>query len=213
MDCDMISSHQNLLRFIAKLTRCLSLALLPALASESRALSAPQRKPLVHPSKNAPAAARNTPQSPSTPYLTALGSLPLRFARPHLERTDEPPAPPEPPPAPKISETAPDTHGKADSGPPADTSTPPIQTPDTPTELKQETPASSSEPPPTAPPLPILPDDTRRELRAEEILYFFRYPGTTPTAPGNATQVVIPVAPNQTPPTPPPPSSATYQLK
>jgi hypothetical protein len=198
MDCEMTSSTHTLLRFIAKLTRCLSLALLPALASEARALSAPQRKTFI----GAPANARSTATtSASTPYLTVLGSLPLRFARPHLDGTDEPP----PTPVLKVEEVLPEQSDEK-------------KTPDTPaTPALEEKPADPAPVPqplivpeqPLAPPLPILPDDTKRELRAEDVLLYFRYPNSTPS---DGTQVVVPL-PSSQPQSAPIPSSATYQQK
>jgi hypothetical protein len=201
MDCEMTFSTHTLLRFAAKLTRCLSLVLLPALASEARALSAPQRKTYI----GAPAGAKSTSaSSASTPYLTVLGSLPLRFARPRLEATDEPPLAP----VPKVEETA-DEKPVEPKAPelapkPANEQKPAEEAP-------VEQPVSTPEPA-AGPPLPILPDDTKRELRAEDVLLYFRYPNSSSSDGGTATHVIVP-APSSQPQSAPIPSSATYQQK
>jgi outer membrane biosynthesis protein TonB len=208
----MTSLTHTLLRFAAKLTRCLSLALLPALASEARALNAPQRKPIIGTTTDAPAAGRPDTNSSSTPYLTALGSLPLRFARPNLERSDEPPALPPPPPA---AENSPSPEKTAEPvKTPEPVSQPPEQ-PKPPAQPSSETPkAPAPEPEPaTAPPLPILPDDMKRELRPEEVLLYFRYPNAGPTGTDSSAHIVVPITPAQTPSAPPPRSSATYEQK
>ena len=201
MDCEMTSSTHTLLRLAAKLTRCLSLALLPALASEARALTAPQRKTFV----GAPAAAKSTvTDSASTPYLTVLGSLPLRFARPHLDMTDEPPASPVPKVEPAVSEKP--VEPKTPDAPPKPVSE---EKPLEPVPVER---AVIEPEPPSAPALPILPDDTKRELRAEDVLLYFRYPNSSAPEGGSTTHVIVP-APASQPQSAPIPSSATYQQK
>lgn len=68
--------------------------------------------------------------------------------------------------------------------------------------------AAEAEKPAAKPVPPILPDDTRPKVRAEDFLPFFQYP-----APGNANGDVTVVAPVPTAPAPAPlpPSSATYR--
>jgi hypothetical protein len=198
-------STKFLFRFAAKLSRCLSLALLPALASEARALSAPQRKPAVRSAAQPVGVSNSKPR----PYLAALGPLPLRFARPGLEPTAEPPASPEPKPATPPEQTAPAAN---------DSAHPPL-TPSSDNAPKNDAPASDSpaaletSEPTTHPALPILPDDTKRELRPEDVLPFFRYPNASPTTGDASVQVLIPFTAAQPQSTPIPPSSATYQQK
>jgi hypothetical protein len=201
-------------RLAAKLTRCLSLALLPALTSEARALSAPQRKPSVRSATHTTTTAATLLAAPrrAQPYLAALGSLPLRFAAAPVEISDEPPKPPAPEPAETDSLAA---EGQAPL--PA-----PVRAEETLPHPPAPEPASVSEEkspfpePPAERPTPILPDDTPRELRAEDVLPFFRYPGGQ-SGSGHArpreVDVAVPFTPthSQTPPTPP--SSAIYQQK
>lgn len=194
---------QPLVRFIAKLSRCLSLALLPALASEARAISQPQRKQNVRAA--VPGAA--TPKVGAVPYLAALGPLPLRFARPGPEPTAEPPSPPEPKPV------APPALPAAVAKKPDDAA--PDATPDTPAtgDKPTDTPEQKPTPEPAEsfqPALPILPDDTKRELHPEDVLPFFRYPNASGD---NRVEVVVPVTNNPSQPNRLPPSSATYQQK
>ena len=138
----------------------------------------------------------------SRPYLSAIGSPALRFADaiPPPDLTVRPPAGGPPSPA------------EAHSTSSADTEKPDIS-------LAAPTPAAavaisssvpSTEPAKAAPvkiPPPILPDDTRPKVRAEDFLPFFQFPA--PTANGDVT-VVAPV-PNAPTPAPLPPSSATYR--
>jgi hypothetical protein len=214
-------STTTLLRFTAKLSRCLSLALLPALASEGRAAvigGQPQRKHTIRAAQpGTPSSSSITvvkPRSGPVPYLAALAPLPLRFARPGPEPTDEPPAPPEPKPAIVApAEPSPASDGKLEklpeekpaATPSAETSPPPATQP--------EQPSSEFSEPLSRPPLPILPDDTKRELRAEDVLPFFIYP-VAPSTGDTGARVVIPLTSGQPQSDPPaPPSSATYQQK
>jgi len=139
----------------------------------------------------------------SRPYLLAVGSPALRFAEatPPPDLTVRPPV----------------------SGPPSPTEDHPIIGADpaksdlsvtapatTPTVISA-LPESAAEPVKAAPakvPPPILPDDTRPKVRAEDFLPFFQFP-----AAGNANGDVTVVAPvpNAPAPAPLPPSSATYR--
>jgi hypothetical protein len=201
-------STKILIRLTAKLSRCLSLALLPALASEARAavVGQPQRKQNVRAAQPGLVDKRG-----AVPYLAALAPLPLRFSRPGPEPTDEPPAPPEPKPV--IVATAPadsDQPGKASEEKPAATlpaADTPAPQPDQPAEAVSE----FSEPL-LQPPLPILPDDTKRELRAEDVIPFFIYP-TAPVSGEARVNVIVPLNTSQPQSNPLPPSSATYQQK
>ncbi len=173
------------LRVIAKLTRGLSLALLPALAGNAHAASISHRKlPEFSPATTAgvsATAARNGS------YLALVRPTGIRFAAPAAPRGAEPVFPP-PAPAAEIE-------------------------PETPTPETPETPALENPPellpavqPVTPPvpvrtPLPILPDDTRREIRPEDVLPYFHYPHSD--APPVHILLPAPVAP----------SSATYQQR
>jgi hypothetical protein len=199
----------TLVRFTAKLSRCLSLALLPALASEAHAVGQPQRKQSV-PSAQPVA---STPKASAAPYLAALGPLPLRFARPGIEPTDEPPASPEPKPV-AITETPASTKDK-----PAAPLEEKIEVTKTPSNIPPlqsglaPAPLSEFSEPYPQPALPILPDDTKRELRAEDVIPFFIYP-TNANRPGDdGVRLIAPLRIDQTQPIVPPPSSATYQEK
>lgn len=199
----MALTHDKFLRVLAKALRYLSLSMLPALASESKALNAPQRRSygrigeiaVVHP---------YTPR----PYLASLGPIPLRFETAPDISPDGPPPPPIPikhVPPPIFSDD------KRDVIPPVE---------DT---IRQPVVAQPSvEPQSTAPvqekvanPVSILPDDTHRELRPEDVLPFFLTPTNTPTDGSHGSvNVVVPLSSQKSQPTATqPPSSATYQLK
>jgi hypothetical protein len=71
-------------------------------------------------------------------------------------------------------------------------------------------PVSEFEEPNAQPALRILPDYTRREIRPEDVLPFFRYPA--PASSGEPrVQVVVPLPSSQSQSTQPSTSSATYQ--
>jgi hypothetical protein len=201
-------STKTLVRLTAKLSRCLSLALLPALASEARAavVGQPQRKQNVRAAQPGTVDKRG-----AVPYLAALAPLPLRFARPGPEPTYEPPAPPEPKPV--IAPATPDAGGKpgempeekpAANLPATETAVPPP--------VQPAEPVSEFSEPLLQPPLPILPDDTKRELRAEDVIPFFIYPAA-PVSGEARVNVVVPLNTSQPQSSPLPPSSATYQQK
>lgn len=192
----------TLLRFTAKLSRYLSLALLPALASEANAISQPQRKQTVR-----SAQLSGIKASGAMPYLAAMGPLPLRFARPGPEPTEEPPASPEPKVVVLPAENTPAKEPAKNSS--TESPAPHIQ----PSEKPADVPPSILPEHTAQPALPILPDDTKRELRPEDVLPFFRYPTASPSSGENGVQVVVPFTPAQPQSHPLPPSSATYQLK
>ncbi len=199
-------STTTLVRLTAKLSRCLSLALLPALASEAHAAAVgqPQRKQNVRAAQPGLVDKRG-----AVPYLAALAPLPLRFARPGPEPTGEPPTPPEPKPIvaaiiPDAKPEKPAEEKPAATSPAADT---PAPQPDHPAG-----PVSEFSEPSLQPQLPILPDDTKRELRAEDVIPFFIYP-TAPSSGEARVNVIVPLNTSQPQSPPPPPSSAIYQEK
>ena len=139
----------------------------------------------------------------SRPYLPATGAPALRFG-------DAPPPPPlwvrpaaGAPPNVTVEDPAPDTStGAAASRPSEPDPTAVATTPDA-------VPAPANAPPVKTPP-PILPDDTRPKVRAEDFLPFFQFPGSASAA--GDVSVVVPVTPGGAPaPAPQPRSSATYR--
>ncbi|ATC64068.1 hypothetical protein CMV30_08945 [Nibricoccus aquaticus] len=198
-------STTTLLRFTAKLSRCLSLALLPALASEAHAavVGQPQRKQNVRAAQPGLVDKRG-----AVPYLAALAPLPLRFARPGPEPAYEPPTPPEPKPV--VAAITPDAKPEKPSEEKPASSSPAANNP-TPQPEQPAAPVSEFSEPLLQPPLPILPDDTKRELRAEDVIPFFIYP-TAPASGEARVNVIVPLNTSQSQSTPPP-SSATYQEK
>lgn len=136
-------------------------------------------------------------QAYPTPYLRLVGPPPLRF--------HEPPSPPafelEPvATGPAYIESEHTSSVPAPSRPKTDQSVPiapPTKQNVIPTaEKKAEEPDS----------IPILPDDTRRDVRPEDLLPFFQFPRNGGTTMG----VRVPVPPQPTVPALPP-SSATYR--
>jgi hypothetical protein len=138
-----------------------------------------------------------TPSPGSRPYLASVGAPALRFG--------EAPPPPDlrpaagAPPQPKEESPAnvPDVIAASSSAQPIAENTPPVSAP----------PESKPAPVRTAP--PILPDDTRSKVRAEDFLPFFQFPASGSNA-ADVT-VVTPVAPTAPTAAPLPASSATYR--
>ncbi len=129
------------------------------------------------PASNRSSAHDTPPSSPaseeSRPYLTAISVAPFRFrdAVPPPDLTVRLPAgaPPEPGPAPSEKAAAPAP------APVAVAPDPTVQP-----EPRDQKPAP--EPTPTEQPksfAPILPDDTRPKVRAEDFLPFFQYPNSS----------------------------------
>jgi hypothetical protein len=129
-----------------------------------------------------------------------VGPAALRFA------DVLPPLPPEPvPPALPIPKTPPPETLAAVV--PATTITPQPDKPGSPTPTP--TPTETELPAPGSPkPISILPDDTKNEIRAEDVLPFFQFPsasdGSSLSVPSTSSQSRAPSAP---------PSSATYRLQ
>lgn len=171
------------------------------------AITLPQRShvtgavPETRSPKAKPAKATAAPASPlpRRPYLARVGPVPLRFADPAPSRTD----PPTPPVLPKPEEPkAEPTPEIAPAAAPVAPAPPPVQ---------EAKPAPTAAPPTSdAKPLNILPDDTRRTVRPEDVLPFFQLP-----RPGTDASVSVAVPFNPATPSAPalPPSSATFQQK
>lgn len=153
------------------------------------------------------------PKPISRPYLATFGAPALRFQEAAL-----PPPPSIKPIAsgPPVAASATEVAAVSLANNQAAASTPPMPIEKTPTVPTgpEETPMATDPAvtPATRPPakaLPILPDDTRTKVQAQDFLPLFRFPGgsgsvedVTVIAPG----VPVPPAPNSLPP-----SSATYR--
>jgi hypothetical protein len=184
--------NSSLLTRRARLSRLLPLGLLAVLAGNASALSVPQR---VYGPPASPRFSR-TPQGVPAPYLAALGALPLRFAPAPAAATARP--------VPLPVQTDPVIEPAVQTDPePADESKPEPDTPVVP--VDPEVPEGQK-------PVSILPDDTVRNLRAEDVLPYFQLPSDMPDGEIHPS-VIVPFTPG-TPSRPSqPPSSATYQLK
>jgi hypothetical protein len=141
--------------------------------------------------------APETPAPPgSRPYLSAIGAPALRFG--------EAPPPPDLRPAAGAPPTPKDEVAAAPAEVIAHEAPIPAETPAATTVPQNVKP----EPVKRAAP-PILPDDTRSKVRAEDFLPYFQFPGSASST-GDVT-VIVPGAPAANAPAPLPPSSATYR--
>ncbi len=154
-----------------------------------------------------PVSARVIPDS-SVPYLQAVGFVSLRFQSPPLP----------PVPVARPAGNGPPLPSTAGSPPPDKDTTAAAPTPEHPAP-ETLSPEVISPPEATTPPAakparavspPILPDETRPRVQAEDFLPFFQFPGS-PT-PGDV-QLIGPIHTAPTTPDHPPPSSATYRQK
>jgi len=178
-----------------RLARCVSLTLLPMLTSESMALTQPIRAGSARSISAQSALLR--PTYFSTPYLALLLPPTLQFQK----------APPPIDPALRLVAGAPTRPGgteeeivaaNRDSIVPRTTEEEPASAEATLTATKAVPVETSPLPKSSLPPVSILPDDTPRDIRAEDVLPFFQFPGGAPTAPTPGTI---------------PPSSATYRQR
>lgn len=139
-------------------------------------------------------------------YLPTVGAVALRFAPPPPVATERPPRPQ---PAAAIVDTGAQAtasiNANASSQPPTaqdgtettlshSANTPAVATPDLPETSSGEKPVR------------ILPDDTPRDIRAEDVLPYFQF-SKDPDSGADVSVPFTPASPSQ------PPSSATYQLK
>jgi len=156
--------------------------------------------------------------TPLKPYLAVLGAPPLRF-----EETVQPPpdlttrpaasAPPYPHGQDRLAVGPASIPGTAADNapvtvtPPASAVLPPSAAPASPV-ASPGVGASTSEPAVVVPrtPAPILPDETRPQVRPEDFLPYFQIPASQPGDPN----VIVPVPRGAPAPAPLPPSSATY---
>lgn len=131
-------------------------------------------------------------------YLAMVGPAALTFADTELPLPPEPVMPEPPKPKHDPSKTTPANTGantNAALSSDSTTATPSTETPDS---NVQPTINGSK-------PVSILPDDTRREIRAEDVLPYFQFPGSS-----DSGAIAIPVIINQAPAAAPP-STATYR--
>lgn len=186
----MYSRFITLLTCRARFSRLLALGLLAAGAAQASALSMPQRL-FGH---LAPTASFRPSSriADHDGYLTQVGAPPLIFAPPPPEPVERP-APAEVKPIPEPAHVS--TEPLA--------STAPVATPST---AKSESPVNVG-----PAPVSILPDDTPRDVRAEDVLPYFQLPrqGDRSSAGGNNPPFTPALPAGATLP----PSSATYQLK
>lgn len=157
--------------------------------------------------------------APLKPYLAVLGSPPLRIEEviPPPDLTTRPSAGAPPQPDVAADPGHPAIAAAPDAAPPPVTvaassstlSIAPAEDATAPTH-PASTPAAASSPAdePAAPhtPAPILPDETRPQVRPEDFLPYFQIPATQPGDPN----VIVPVPRQTSGSIPVPPSSATY---
>lgn len=196
---DMTFIYDTQLTEVPRLARHFVLAILLAAPIPSHAtLQTPRRPASNEAAQSSPSSHLSNHQRTNRTYLAMVGPAALSFGDTEL------PLPPEPtmpePPKPK-----PDPLKNASVNNPTNAALPPDST-----TLKPVTETTDAEPNNNSPkPVSILPDDTRREIRAEDILPYFQPPGGTTD---NGTGALpMTVNPPQTPATTPPLSTATYR--
>jgi hypothetical protein len=190
----MTSRSHTLLTGLGRFVRCLTLVLLPALVAEGGQAGANSRDPANAPPESSP----DSSYPYSMPYLAVVGPPPMRF--------HQPPAPPsfelEPVAAgpAQLEELMPASPAAARDR--VDAS----QTLAASAKTSSKSPSSSDavKRPEDIEPSSILPDDTRRDVRPEDLLPYFQYPRN------DRAVIGVPVPPTPAQPTLPP-SSATYR--
>jgi hypothetical protein len=180
--------------------RCLVLAYLLINAPLATALDMPQHTgATIAVRSNAeltlPASNRRGPRT----YLAMIGPGPLRFADPPPQLPPEPaiPKPPAPPPLPAEHASAKTPGSAPPPGTKAEPATTELVTPElAPSEINSPK------------PILLLPDDIKREVRPEDVIPFFQFPGS-----GENVSVSVPSTPAQPRAPGQTASSATYQQK
>ena len=170
---------------------------LTAMPPGASALNSPQRPTITPVTSTAVYKSGSNRNHDQQTYLAMIGPSPLRFAEGERSLPPEPVFPP--PPKPKPPANVPEPGQKT----PSETSGP-VANPTTPGSENTELTATLT--PSTLKPVSILPDDTQREIRAEDVLPFFQFPG----APDSGA-VAVPFSTSQPRGTTAPRSSATYQ--
>lgn len=188
--------HDTMPTVVQRMARCLLLAwVLLVLTPGINALNTPQRSAALSPVKSTAEFNTNSSrQRNNRTYLALVGPAALRFAEAPPELPPEPPTPvPVPPKQPSVAENGPDVIPAI----PSDTAVKPA------TDNPEKT--GPLTPDPKAPkPVSILPDDTKREIRAEDVLPFFQFPGAS-----DSGSTAIPFSTIE--PVRAKPSSATYR--
>lgn len=165
----------------------LALSLLPAVAISAPTTLAPEYFPATR----------------SRPYLAIVGAPDFRFGSPPPPDS-RPVASAPPQPAAEPSETAPP--------PAADPAMTAVAAPVVPASEPAQAPAQPDPAPAPSPqktPPPIIPDNTRSRVRAEDFLPYFQFPGSG-NSNGDVT-ILAPGAPAAPSASAIPPSSATYR--
>lgn len=187
----MTFSSPSLLRSRSRFSRLFTLSVLAGMVSTASALSAPQRVFSRHAAPQASLSARLA----ALPYLQKLGATPLRFAAPPAEPVERPVASESLP----ASATAIPTEAVSSSHD-ALALNPPV---------KETNLASAPRQPVKL--LSIIPDDTPRDVHAEDVMSYFQLPKLN--EPSNPAGINLPFTPAQPTSSTLPLSSATYQLK
>ena len=185
-----MKSHTNTLSSVLRTGRLVSLAFFPVM------IVGVMKSNQTNPTE---ALAPNPPEGGSRdrPYLVVTGPTSLRFAE-----APPPEAKAAPPPLPEPEDNLADLNQEAVAPEPVEPPPPPA-------------PVAVAPPPPATPavappPPPLVPDDTLRKVRPEEVLPYFEFPGLRGL--GGSGNVAPPQPSAMVPPTIPP-SSATYIQK
>jgi hypothetical protein len=192
-------SHDTLIGVALRLGSGFALvAVVTAIPAGASALNPPQRPAVISPVKSTAVyklgAGRNHVQNT---YLAMIGPAPLRFADGERPLPPEPVFPPQPNPRQPVG--APEPGQKSPLAATEQVANPAKPTTEN-TELTATLTTSSLKP------VSILPDDTQREIRAEDVLPFFRFPGAS-----DSGAVAVPFTTSEPRGTTAPRSSATYQ--
>ncbi len=188
----------HLTKLLVALRQARTLAIACALTMPitlSSALNAPQRSgEIIARQSTGMEHARHTRDANN--YLAMIGPAALRFA------DAPPPLPPEPvlpkPPKPQPPPPEVDLAAAAQIA-----VTEPVVKP---IPVAPESAVSATPLPNQPKPIAILPDDTKQEIRAEDVLPFFQYPGAA-----DSSSLAVPFTTSQPRGSTVPPSSATYR--
>ncbi|MFT3868645.1 MAG: hypothetical protein QM715_09110 [Nibricoccus sp.] len=189
----MTFSNDTQLTDVTRLTRHLVLATLLAAPIPSYATLQTSRHlaSSIRADQHAPAPVAR--QRTNRTYLAMVGPAALTFANTELPLPPEPVMPEPPKPKHESSQTASANSTTGNAAVTSDTAAlkPATETPDSSTSSNNN----------GSKPISILPDDTRREIRAEDVLPYFQFPGSA-----DSSSVIINPAPAAAPP-----STATYR--
>jgi hypothetical protein len=189
-------SHDNLLTALVRpVCGLVLIGAFGAPPSGASSFNSPQRPAVIAPVNSTAIYKSRSGHNHDSPYLAMIGPAPLSFA------SGERPLPPEPV-LPALPKTPNNTANSAQKSPVGTTNSTAISTPSSSeaTDLNATITTTSEKP------ISILPDDTRREIRAEDVLPFFQFPG----APDGGA-LAVPFTTSSPRGTAAPPSSATYK--